>query len=195
MELEKDQVLEPVSVPQSEHPVYFLQSATASLWIEPGPGHKPVAIGVVGSEGLIGCSRLWHSGHGQWVSRVLTPGRASLTTVAQLQALMTESPELVLAITRFLWRQTQELAQLSARMLGGDVRTRMALWLHLMQHKTGQNRLRFTHEGLAELLGIRRVSVTLVAGQMQSEGVIAMHRGALEITDLAALSRMAGLYP
>lgn len=193
IDLDKGQMLEPVSVPWAEHPVYFLQGATASLWVEPSPGHKPVAVGLVGSEGMTGCSRLWHNGHGQWVSRVLTAGSASVTTVAQLQALMAESPELVLAITHFLWRQTQELVQLSARMLVGDVRTRMALWLHLMQHKTGQNRLRITHEALADMLGIRRVSITLVAGQMQAQGVITLHRGELEITDLAALKRMAGL--
>lgn len=195
VELGKGQLLEPLSLPVTKHPVYFLQGATASLWVNPGPGQKAVAVGLVASEGMVGCSRLWHNGHEQWVSRVLTAGSASMTTVGQLQALMAESPELVLAITQFLWQQTQELVQLSARMLAGDVRTRLALWLHLMQHKTGQNKLQITHESLADMLAIRRVSITLVAGQMQTEGVIALHRGGLEITDLPALSRMAGLQP
>ena len=195
VELRKGQVLEPLSLPPAEHPVYFLQTATASLWVEPGSGHKAVAVGLVGCEGLVGCSRLWDNGHGQWVSRVLTAGSASMTTAGQLQALMAESPELVLAMTRFLWRQTQEVVQLSARMLTGDIRTRLALWLHLMQHKTGHDRLHITHESLADMLGTRRVSITLIAGQMQSEGAIVLYRGGLEITDPVALRQMAGLKP
>lgn len=194
VELVRDQLLEPLPGPQPEHPVYFLQGATASLWIEPGAGSRHVAVGLAGREGMVGCSHLWSSGHGQWVARVLTPGSASVTNVAQLHELMAHSPALVMAITQFLWRQTQEVVQLSARMLVGDIRMRLALWLHLMHHKTGQRHLRVTHEALAEMLGIRRVSVTLTAGQLQSEGVLALHRGALEIQDLPALTRIAGLH-
>lgn len=193
IELGKGQRLEPAGGPKPAHPVYFLHGATASLWIEPGAGLKPVAVALVGCEGMVGCSQLLETGHSQWSARVLTPGTASMTSVAQLQTLMVDAPALVLAISEFLWQQTQEVAQLGARMLVSDVRRRLALWLHLMHYKTGQDRLRMTHDALSDITGIRRVSVTLVAGQLQSEGVIALHRGEVCITDLPALSRIAGL--
>lgn len=193
IELAKGQRLEPAPGPKPAHPVYFLHGATASCWIEPGKGSKPVAVALVGREGLVGCSQLLESSPSLWTARVLTPGAASVTSVARLHALMLDSPALVLAISEFLWQQTQEVAQLSARMQAGDVRTRLALWLHLMHYKTGQECLRTTHDALADITGIRRVSVTLVAGQLQSEGVIALHRGEVCITDLPALTRIAGL--
>ncbi len=74
-----------------------------------------------------------------------------------------------------------------------DIRTRLAMWLHLMQHKTGQKRLPVTHDALARMLGIRRVSITLLAGELQAEGVITLRRGEIEIQDLAALAKAARL--
>ncbi len=142
---------------------------------------------------MAGCSQLWHDKHSQWVTRVLKPGLAFKTDAAALQELLLRTPDLALGISRFLWSQTLELAQLSARMQQGDIRTRLALWLHLMQHKTGTQTLRITQQTLADMLGIRRVSITLTAGTLQSEGILALRRGEIQITDLAGLARAASV--
>ena len=43
------------------------------------------------------------------------------------------------------------------------------------------------------MVGMRRVSVTLVAGQLQEEGVLALRRGRIDILDTEALRKAAGL--
>lgn len=193
VELARGHQLQPHHGPADEAPIYFLESATVSLWIEAKQDQASMAVALIGREGMVACSHLWPCNHSPWIANVLTPGLARVTTARQLRELISDSPNLVMAISEFLWQQTQEIAQLSARMLLGDIRTRLALWLHLMQHKAGRNTLPVTHDLLAKMLGTRRVSVTLVAGELQAEGILTQHRGEIEINDLQALARVAGL--
>lgn len=192
VELVFGQVLEHGGLRGADLPVYFLDTAAASLWIEPND-QQAMAVGLIGSGAMVGCSRLWPSPASHWVARVLVPGRALAVNPEQLRSLAAQSPALVLAMSHFLWQQTQEIAQLNARMMLGDIRTRLALWLHLIHHKTSQNHLNITHDMLARMLGTRRVSVTLAAGEFQAEGVITLSRGAMDINDIQALARIAGL--
>jgi CRP-like cAMP-binding protein len=53
--------------------------------------------------------------------------------------------------------------------------------------------LSITHDMLARMLGTRRVSITLAAGELQAEGVITLSRGAIDINDIQTLARIAGL--
>lgn len=173
-------------------PIYFLETATVSLWIEPND-QQAMAVGLIGGGAMVGGSHLWSAPSPHWVARVLVAGRALATPPDQLRSLTAQCPALLLAMSQFLWGQTQEIAQLSARMLLGDIRTRLALWLHLIHHKTGQTNLSITHDMLARMLGTRRVSITLAAGELQTEGVIALGRGVIAIHDIQALTRIAGL--
>jgi CRP-like cAMP-binding protein len=50
--------------------------------------------------------------------------------------------------------------------------------------------LHLTHEHLAHMLGVRRVSITLAAGELREEGLLHYHRGRLHILDLPALMRV-----
>ena len=102
-------------------------------------------------------------------------------------------PDLTNAICKFLWSQTLEIAQLSARMQLADVHAQLALWLHLLQHKTGSQTLQITQQVLADMMGTRRVSVTLAAGELQNEGIVSLRRGEIQIENLSALARAAGL--
>lgn len=192
VELHAGQVLEPAD--GADPPVYFLVHAAVGLWMEPSPATPRIALSVVGAEGMAGCSHLWQYPHPQWIGRVLKSGQAWQTPASRLQALLPELPDLSLALSRFLWAQTMEIAQLSARMQLGDIRTRLALWLHLLQYKTGSAVLHITHQTLAEMTGIRRVSITLALGELQIEGVLALRRGAIEVLNRAALERAAGLH-
>lgn len=55
----------------------------------------------------------------------------------------------------------------------------------------GQRHLNFTQEFLAEMLGVQRVSVTVVAHTLQRAGMIRYARGKIQITDVESLREAA----
>jgi CRP-like cAMP-binding protein len=193
VDLAGGQVLEPD--PSGERPLYFLVDAVASVWIERGVDAPRLAIALVGNEGVVGLSHLWASSATPWVSRVLKPGLAYQTTGSELRTMLEQVPDFAKALSQFLWNQTQEIAQYSARTQQGDIRTRLALWLHLLLEKTGDQFLEITHQELADMLGTRRVSITITAGLFQDEGILSLRRGAIHIRNPQALAQAAGLPP
>ena len=71
------------------------------------------------------------------------------------------------------------------------VEARFCRWLLQSADRAAGDTVALTQELLAEMLGVRRTSVTEVAGKMQSEGVITYSRGVIKIVDRAALERLS----
>jgi len=57
--------------------------------------------------------------------------------------------------------------------------------------RAGSSTVNLTQEFLAEMLGVRRTSVTEVASRIQTAGVINYSRGMIKILDRPALERMS----
>jgi Mn-dependent DtxR family transcriptional regulator len=60
-------------------------------------------------------------------------------------------------------------------------------WLLRARDLAGTDTLHFTQEYLAEMLGVQRTSVTVVAHTLQSAGLIKYSRGKIQILDAEAL--------
>jgi CRP-like cAMP-binding protein len=71
------------------------------------------------------------------------------------------------------------------------VEERLARWLLVMHDRVGQDELPVTHEALAEMLGVRRPTVSLAAGALQQAGLIRYRRGIVQIRDRAGLEKAA----
>ena len=68
---------------------------------------------------------------------------------------------------------------------------RFCRWLLQTSEVIGSDKITLTQEFLSEMLGVRRTSVTEVAGKLQSEGVINYSRGVIRIIDRHALEEMS----
>lgn len=68
-----------------------------------------------------------------------------------------------------------------------SVEARLSRWLLRAHDLNGTHTLLFTHEFLAEMLGVRRTSVSLVANLLQQAGLIKYRRGQIQITNMEAL--------
>ncbi len=71
------------------------------------------------------------------------------------------------------------------------VEARLARWLLRTRDLAGTDLLLLTQEYLAEMLGVRRSSVSLVAHTLQEAGLIRYSRGNIKINDLEGLREVA----
>ncbi|MGA7037130.1 MAG: Crp/Fnr family transcriptional regulator, partial [Pseudolabrys sp.] len=62
---------------------------------------------------------------------------------------------------------------------------RMCRWLLMMHDRAEGGALAYTHEFLANILGVNRKSVTLAAQSMQNAGLISYRRGTMQVLDRA----------
>jgi CRP-like cAMP-binding protein len=72
-----------------------------------------------------------------------------------------------------------------------SIEARFCRWLLQSADRAASDTVPLTQEFLAEMLGVRRTSVTEVASKVQGAGVITYSRGVIKILDRPALLRMS----
>ena len=82
-----------------------------------------------------------------------------------------------------------EIQQIAGCNAVHTVEARLARCLLQTCDLSGQHELVLTQESLAQMIGARRNSVSLVANTLQQANVIHYSRGRIEVTDLEGLSR------
>ena len=128
---------------------------------------------------------------GRRLRRCSSDGRATSPSRAIVQVtgdvLVCDAPALKLAVSRsptlssVLIRHKQtvyaQAQQSTACMAAHEVEQRLCRWLLRARDLCGLDELAFTQEFLAEMLGVRRTSVTEAACGLQQEKIIAYARG------------------
>jgi hypothetical protein len=76
-------------------------------------------------------------------------------------------------------------------MANHEVDARLCRWMLRARDLSGSDNLPFTEEFLAEMLGVRRTSVTTVAHTLQGAGMIKYSRGKIQILDVQGLQETA----
>ena len=67
----------------------------------------------------------------------------------------------------------------------------MCRWLLRMRDLTGSDQLTLTQEFLAQMLGVQRTSVSVVAGTLQKAGFIRYQRGTLQLLNIEQIMQGA----
>jgi CRP-like cAMP-binding protein len=169
---------------------YFPLSGMISLLAVMGDG-QAVETAVVGREGTVGAM----SGLGPWraASRavVTVPGTAWVIETSRLQDAVRQSEHLRNIILRYketLLAQVQQTAGCNAL---HNAEERLARWLLQTRDRIDSDRMPLTQDFLSQMLGVRRPTVTVVAGVLQTAGFIHYRRGYLEIIDRSGLEQAA----
>lgn len=172
--------------------IYFLNGATVALMVEE-PGHKSLAVGLLGADDAAGLGHVVQDPQTPAPAalklRVQTSGSAWAIPAIALRELALQHPTLLAMISRQLWQLVTHVATVAACIQTLDIRARLATWLVLSAQKARATELHLTHEHLAHMLGVRRVSITLAASELRELGLLQYSRGQLRILDLTGLIR------
>lgn len=174
----------------AEPHVYFLTGATVAMMVH-DEQHAGLAVGLLGAAHAVGLAHVLHSNSADIRHRVQTSGQAWRIKAQALQALALDHPAILAGISRQLWLLVTQVASFAASIQTLDIQARLAAWLLLSAQTAQTNRLHLTHEHLAHMLGVRRVSITLAAGQLREQGLISYSRGQVQLLNLDGLRQAA----
>jgi CRP-like cAMP-binding protein len=170
--------------------VYFPHTGMISQLIMTGDGDM-VETSSIGREGAVGLQ----CGLGPRLSFTRTivqiPGRFSAISAARFEHATSRSAalrDLIVRYTETVWAEAQQNAACNAI---HDGSSRLCRWLLQCADRTGSEQLLLTQEFLAEMLGVRRTTVTLLAQELQRRGVLRYSRGRITILDRATLETSA----
>jgi CRP-like cAMP-binding protein len=150
-----------------------------------------IEAATVGPEGFTGFEALLGASGSSCRLLARTGGVASRLPIAALRAAARESPLLNARLLASLRCVLLQLVQSVACNGLHPVRARCARWLLAARDRAGSDHFPLTQAALAEMLGVQRPSVTIVAHALQRDGLIRYRRGEVTITDGAGLEGVA----
>lgn len=165
--------------------VYFPTTCVVSLLteLEDGAGME---VGLVGREGMVGVSAIL-GGSETKVATVQAPGAALRLRADKLREEFRRGGTLQTALLRYTSALMTQISQAVVCNVRHYVEGRLARWLLMFRDRVGRDEFELTHEFMASMLGVRRASVTEIAGKLQELGLISYRHGRFSILDRKGL--------
>jgi len=170
--------------------VYFLCTGVASLMVTMAEGGS-AEVGLTGHEGLVGAMQLFGRTPAPSQSCILMEGSALRIRLDDLRPIFLGSQELRCRILEFVQQQHVALVQVAACNKLHEAEQRLARWLLMCRDRSELDTMTLTQEFMADMLGTRRTTVTVVAGSMQERGMISYRRGKVTILSVEELEKAA----
>jgi CRP-like cAMP-binding protein len=146
-----------------------------------------IEAAMVGKDGVVGAFATL--GGNIPINRAIVQlaGPALTCKVSELRSVVLQSQSLLSTLFRHEQTVYAQASQSPACMAAHQMEARLCRWLLRSRDLAGSDSLQFTQEFLAEMLGVKRTSVTLHARTLQQAGMIKYSRGHIQITDVEAL--------
>jgi CRP-like cAMP-binding protein len=170
--------------------VYFPHSGMLSLQAVMKDG-RGIETATVGREGVVGAM----AGLGVYISnvRVVVQLQAEVTKIAAVRFRKATTgsnslQNLCFSYNEILLSQARITAACNAVHV---IEARFCRWLLQTADTAGSDTIALTHQFLAEILGVRRTSVTEVTKKAERSGAIQHSRGEITIVDRQILERLS----
>lgn len=155
--------------------------------------HKAVDVGLVGHEGMVGVSLVLGAAAGaSSVRAVVAAGGAALRMEA---ARFHQAFLQCLSLQQELYRYTYAMLVLARQTIACNCfhmsDARLARWLLMISDRAQSEQFFLTHTILSGMLGLRRVTVTGIAGRLRRRKVISYARGWIRILDRKGLEAVS----
>jgi CRP-like cAMP-binding protein len=170
--------------------VYFPSTGMISLLIATKNGNV-VEAGTIGRRGAAGLQSALGERRSFTRATIQIPGIFTTISAVDLRRAASNNGlirDLASRYTEVLWAETQQTAACNAI---HDGIHRLCRWLLQSADCIGSDHLPLTQEYLADMLGLRRTSVTLLAQELQERGAIRYRRGRIMILNRKALEARA----
>ena len=150
-----------------------------------------VEITTIGNEGVVGMPAFLGAATSLYNTHCQVPGRALRLGVTELRGLLAAN-----ATLHQLFRLYAQItiAQLSRNVICHHLHQaepRTARWLLVTHDRVGADEFLLTQDFLAQMLGVRRMTISGIASGFQQRGLIRYTRGRITITDRAGLEASA----
>lgn len=148
-------------------------------------------IATIGNEGIVGLPVFLDAGSipVQAISQV--HGRALRMSAAAFRAQVPEGSTLHGVLHLYVQALFTQVAQTAACNRFHSVDKRCARWLLQTHDRVGEDEFGLTQEFLAEMIGVRRASVSTTAAHLRRDGLIQYRRGRIRILDRRGLEQCA----
>jgi CRP-like cAMP-binding protein len=170
--------------------LFFLEEGIASMTATFEDGFQ-VEIALAGYESVLGTSCMF--GTRRSLNRVYMQISGS-GWISETEAATREFKrggqfhDLTLRYVQAQFIQSTQTAGCNAR---HSLEQRMARWLLLCSDRIGDRVIPLSHEYIADMLGVTRSSLTLVAGALQERNLIQYTRGKIKLLDLPGLEALS----
>ena len=170
--------------------VYFPITAVISLVIGLEAGGMTESA-MVGRDGAVGIASALDGKIALSRGIVQLGGDALVCDPGTFKGVAMQSERLISLVMRHEQTLFAQAQQSTACMANHDIEARLSRWMLRARDLSGSDDLPFTQEFLAEMLGVRRTSVTTVARTLQEAGIVKYRRGQIEIVDVEGLRESA----
>jgi len=147
-------------------------------------------ISVVGNDGIIGTALFMGGKSTSSRAIVQSAGQAYRIPAKTFMEEFGRHSEMLILLLRYTQALITQMAQTAVCNRHHSVGQQLCRWLLLSLDRLPTNNLIMTQELIANMLGVRRESVTEAAGELQRVGVINYHRGHIQVLDRAKLEKM-----
>jgi CRP-like cAMP-binding protein len=169
---------------------YFPYDAIISLVVTLSGG-EAIEAAMVGRDGVIGASAALDGKISVSRAVVQIAGRGVSCDIDALRRAAIQSATLQSLLIRHEHVVYAQAQQTAACNVTHTIEERLARWLLRARDLSQSDTLPFTQEFLAEMLGVRRTSVSIVAHTLQQAGILKYARGRIQITNIEGMEETA----
>ena len=167
--------------------VYFPTTCTASLVSHTADGDSS-ELAMTGRDGMVGVSLVLGSGSTNHRAVVQCAGQAYRMPADVFQAELARCRELQQLALCYVQSLITQMSQSIVCVAHHSVIERLCYWLLFNQDAVCSDQLNVTHETIANMLGVRRESITQALGKLQLAGWVSSGRGKIHIRDRDGLT-------
>jgi CRP-like cAMP-binding protein len=168
--------------------VIFPLSGLVAMTV-PARENGGAAAVVVGREGLIGGLAAAASAPATCDAEIHIGGQGLRMSASAFRHVLDQSQSVRRLAARFDSATMAQAEQTALCHAAHSVEARICRWLLEVQQRSDSSKVPLTQATLAQMLGVRRTTVTLVAGRLEAAGIIKCHRGYIQIVSQEQLER------